>query len=231
MPRELFMLPAQTTGLEARLAALTTTGALTEQTRDGRLRCNACAHRCTLRDGDPGLCGVRYRRGGELRVPWGYVAARRVMPIERNTIYHVRPGSLGLTFGMLGCDLRCPWCSNWTLSQALRDGRQATPVVEITAGALVAEAIEADCRIVVSAFNEPMNTAEWAHAIFSEARRHDLLTALVSDGNTTPAVMRSWSGGGTMSPKPWPSGRAAARVAARRCRDSGTGPDPGRASP
>lgn len=42
------------------------------------------------------------------------------MPIERNTIYHVKPGSLGLTFGIFGCDLRCPWCSNADISQALR---------------------------------------------------------------------------------------------------------------
>jgi pyruvate formate lyase activating enzyme len=173
----------------ARIAALTTTGALVEPARDGRLRCTACAHRCALPDAAVGLCGVRYRRGEELRVPWGYVAARRIMPVERNTIYHVRPGSLSLTFGMLGCDLRCPWCSNWELSQALRDGAADASVRETTAQALVEEARAAGCGVVASAFNEPMITAEWAREVFREARRHGLVTALVSDGNTTPEAL------------------------------------------
>jgi pyruvate formate lyase activating enzyme len=175
--------------IAARIAPLTTAGTLVEPARDGRLRCTACAHRCALPDGAAGVCGVRFRRGDELRVPWGYVAARRIMPVERNTIYHVRPGSMSLTFGMLGCDLRCPWCSNWELSQAVRDGFGEAPVHETTARALVEEARSAGCGVVASAFNEPMITAEWAREVFSEARRHGLVTALVSDGNTTPEAL------------------------------------------
>jgi pyruvate formate lyase activating enzyme len=136
------------------------------------------------------LCRVRRREGSELRVPFGYVAAWRVMPVERNTIYHVKPGSLDLTFGMFGCDLRCPWCSNVDISQALRSDDVAPPRVErISAPELVSRARAAGCRIVVSAFNEPMITAEWAYAVFSEARQHGLATAVVSDGNTTPEAL------------------------------------------
>ena len=157
---------------------------------DGRLVCTACAHRCALPDGAAGLCRVRFRAGDTLRVPHGYVAARRIMPIERNTIYHLRPGRLGLTFGMFGCDLRCPWCSNADISQALRADDVAPPAVEpVSAARLVEEAIAAGCEAVVSAFNEPMITAEWALAVFTEARRHGLATALVSDGNTTPEAL------------------------------------------
>ena len=175
--------------LQGRLSVLTGRGVLAAPLPDGRLSCTACAHRCALPDGATGLCGVRKRRGAELRVPWGYVAARRVMPVERNTMYHVRPGSLGLTFGMLGCDLRCPWCSNSALSQALRDRAADPPIAEISAEALVDEALAAGCRVIASAFNEPLITAEWAHAVFAQARGHGLLTALVSDGNTTPEAL------------------------------------------
>jgi pyruvate formate lyase activating enzyme len=156
---------------------------------DGRLQCTACAHRCVLTDQAAGLCRVRYRSGKTIRAPWGYVAVRRIMPVERNTIYHVRPGSLGLTFGMLGCDLRCPWCSNWQLSQALRDDLPETPIVETSASLLVSEALNAGCRVVAAAFNEPMISAEWVHEIFAEAHHHGLVTALISDGNTTPEAL------------------------------------------
>ena len=77
-------------------------------------------------------------------MPFGYVAAWRVMPVERNTIYHLKPGSLGLTFGMFGCDLRCPWCS------------VAPPRVErVSAPELVSRARAAGCRIVVSPSTSP----------------------------------------------------------------------------
>ena len=51
-------------------------------------------------------------------MPFGYVAAWRVMPVERNTIYHVKPGSLGLTFGMFGCDLCCPCAASLRLASS-----------------------------------------------------------------------------------------------------------------
>ena len=172
--------------LQRELARLTAPGVLVATADDGRLVCRACAHGCRLRDGEVGLCRVRFRDGPALRVPFGYVAARRIMPVERNTIYHLRPGSLGLTFGMFGCDLHCPWCSNASISQAVRaDDVDPPPVERVSAAALVQQAIDAGCRVVVSAFNEPMITAEWAFAVFSEARARGLATAVVSDGNTT----------------------------------------------
>jgi pyruvate formate lyase activating enzyme len=181
---------SRTASLRERLATLTVRGHLVREAEEGRLECVACAHRCRLPDGAAGLCGVRERRGPELRVPFGYVAAWRVMPIERNTIYHLRPGRPALTFGMLGCDLRCPWCSNASLSQALRDDSVDVPPIEpIAPERLVQRALDAGCAAVVSAFNEPMITAEWAYAVFAEARRHGLATAVVSDGNTTAEAL------------------------------------------
>ena len=44
-------------------------------------------------------------------------------------------------------------------------------------------------KIVVSTYNEPLITAEWAVAIFKEAREHGLVTGFVSNGNGTPRVL------------------------------------------
>jgi pyruvate formate lyase activating enzyme len=132
---------------------------------------------------------VRFNRSGELRVPSGYVAARRIRAVETNTIFHVRPGAPALTFGMYGCDLRCPYCHNWRLSQALREDVGETAVEEITAAGLVDAAVAGGCRVLCSAYNEPMITAEWARAVFAEARRRGLVTAVISDANTTPEAL------------------------------------------
>ena len=172
------------------LAARTAPGVLGELLGDGAIRCTACAHRCVLEDGRTGACGVRHNAGGELRVPFGYVARRYVRAVETNTVYHVHPGARALTFGMFGCDLRCPYCHNWRVSQALREGVADEAPQDIGAAALVDEAVAAGCRVICSAYNEPMITAEWAHAVFTEARARGLTTALISDGNTTAEALR-----------------------------------------
>jgi len=51
-------------------------------------------------------------------------------------------------------------------------------------------------RVVVSTYNEPLITSEWAVAIFQEARAAGLMTAYVSNGNGTPQVLeyiRPWT--------------------------------------
>jgi pyruvate formate lyase activating enzyme len=172
-----------------RLALPTAPASLVRALGDGRLECQACAHRCALRHGDTGLCGVRYRRGDVVEAPFGYVAARHVRAIETNTVYHVRPGVLALTFGMYGCDLRCPYCQNWRISQAFREHVPVAPML-VTPAALVATALAAGCQALCAAYNEPMIAAEWVHAVFREARAAGLTTGLVSDGNTTDDALR-----------------------------------------
>lgn len=175
--------------LAEQLARRTVAGVLFERASEGYLRCTACAHRCVVANGRAGACGVRFERDGELRVPFGYVARRYVRPVETNTIYHVRPGARALTFGMFGCDLRCPYCHNWRVSQALREPGSTDVPIDVSASELVDLAVAEGCQVLCSAYNEPMITAEWAHAVFAEARRRGLVTALISDGNTTPEAL------------------------------------------
>src|SRR5690349_10630044 len=92
------------------LDGLTVEGQLYEKLEDKSLRCFACGHRCLIREGKRGICQVRFNKGGELRVPWGYVAALQSDPIEKKPFSHVMPGTNALTFGMLGCDYHCGYC-------------------------------------------------------------------------------------------------------------------------
>jgi pyruvate formate lyase activating enzyme len=177
--------------LEARTAPaeLVTRDANGANGANGALRCSACAHRCVF-DGDrAGACGVRFARGGELRVPFGYVARRYVRAVETNTIYHVLPGAKALTFGMFGCDLRCPYCQNARVSQALREDPRGEAPSDVSARALVDEAEREGCEVVCAAYNEPMIAAEWLRAVFGEARARGMRTAIISDGHSTPEAL------------------------------------------
>jgi pyruvate formate lyase activating enzyme len=138
---------------------------------------------------------VRFNRGGELRVPWGYVAALQSDPIEKKPFNHVLPGSNALTFGMLGCDFHCSYCQNWVTSQALRDQAARVPIRAIAPEQLVDTGRRLGARLVVSSYNEPLITAEWAVAVFQPAKAAGLACAFVSNGNVTPEALeflRPW---------------------------------------
>jgi pyruvate formate lyase activating enzyme len=168
---------------------------LVETISKDRIRCYACGHECPIPDGAVGVCKVRFNRGGHLHVPWGYVGGVQCDPIEKKPFFHAHPGALAYSFGMLGCDLHCSYCQNWVTSQALRDPTAVSPPVDATPEALVADATRLGARVVVSTYNEPLITSEWAVAIFRQARAAGLLTAYVSNGNGTPRVLnyiRPW---------------------------------------
>ena len=92
------------------LDTLTVHGELYKKLADNTIECYACGHRCKIREGKRGICQVRFNEGGELRVPWGYVAALQSDPIEKKPFFHAMPGTNALTFGMLGCDFHCGYC-------------------------------------------------------------------------------------------------------------------------
>jgi len=168
---------------------------LYEQLENHRVRCFSCGHCCPIPEGQPGVCKVRFNRGGALYVPWGYTAGMQCDPIEKKPFFHAHPGALAYSFGMLGCDLHCGYCQNWVTSQALRDPNAVSPPLKASPEALVRDALDQGARVLVSTYNEPLITSEWAVAVFKEAKAAGLLTGFVSNGNGTPQVLeflRPW---------------------------------------
>ena len=174
------------------LDPLTRPADLVETLADGAVRCKACAHRCLIRPGHRGICGVRYNRDGTLMVPHGYVAGVQVDPVEKKPLNHFLPGSEVLTFGMLGCNFHCSFCQNWFSSQTLRDPRADSAVhaiKRVTAEKLVQYALENGAHAVASSYNEPLISTEWAVDIFKLAKANGLKTAYVSNGYATPEAL------------------------------------------
>jgi pyruvate formate lyase activating enzyme len=177
------------------LSSHTRPGELYEPLDGGRIRCLACGHRCPIPAGFSGVCKVRFNSQGTLRVPFGYVNALQCDPIEKKPFFHALPGATALSFGMLGCSLHCGYCQNWVSSQALRDIRSTLEFREIRSAEIVRIALASKAAAVVSTYNEPLITAEWAADVFRTARAAGLVTGIVSNGNATPEVLgylRPW---------------------------------------
>lgn len=183
------------TDLAELLDARTQPGSLFEK-EENALRCLACAHRCLIQPGRRGICQMRFNRQDELRVPWGYVAAANVDPIEKKPFMHFLPGEQALTFGMLGCNFHCDFCQNWVSSQALRDPASESSmrfIQDINAHDLVRYGLRMGAKIVASSYNEPLITTEWAIEIFKEAKAHGLKCVYVSNGFATPQALDALS--------------------------------------
>jgi len=188
-------MPATVAPLAERLARHTREGELWTKLDNARVRCFACGHRCLIPPGREGICRVRFNDGGVLRVPFGYVAALQLDPVEKKPFFHALPGARALSFGMLGCDFHCAYCQNWLTSQALRDPGAIASTEEVSPESIVRLARDRGARIVTSTYNEPLITSEWAVAVFRLAKAQGLLCSYVSNGNGTEEVLeylRPW---------------------------------------
>ncbi|MCX7804186.1 MAG: AmmeMemoRadiSam system radical SAM enzyme [Planctomycetota bacterium] len=172
------------------LDALTTEGELSRaEGEGGKVKCLACAHGCVLAEGKRGVCRMRFNAGGRLRVPWGYTTGIAADPVEKKPMFHVHPGSIALSFGMLGCNLQCDFCQNWVTSQVLRDPAAGAGIGKVSPEEIVAAAVESGAKLVVSTYNEPLITSEWAAAIFRKAKARGMATGYVSNGFASPEVL------------------------------------------
>ncbi len=180
------------TSLADYLDPMTVEGELVESLPGGDVRCVACGHRCLIHPGRRGICQVRFNEQGRLRVPWGYVAALQVDPIEKKPFFHVLPGGDVLTFGMLGCDFHCAYCQNSFTSQAMRDPASdgaISLVRRVTPEQLVDFARRSGAAVIASSYNEPLITSEWAVGIFRQALESGMKCVYVSNGNATPEAL------------------------------------------
>ena len=181
--------------LAERLLSLSFPGELYSPGTGGRVACLACAHRCSIQEGGTGICKIRFNDKGMLRVPHGWVNGIGVDPMEKKPFYHVLPGSRTLSFGMLGCNFKCDFCQNWPTSQALKDPDAGGVVREISARSIVSLCADAGAPVITSTYNEPVVSAEWAVAVFKEARTSGIRSAFVSNGYATKEAveyLRPW---------------------------------------
>jgi pyruvate formate lyase activating enzyme len=181
--------------LAERIDSLVREAEMYQRLEGNKVRCHACGHRCLVPEDQRGICRVRYNREGRLMAPHGYVGALQCDPIEKKPFFHVLPGSPALTFGMLGCDYHCPYCQNWLTSQALRDQDAGTAPEEISDEGIVSLAHRFDAKSVISSYNEPLITSEWAVDVFKLAKSQGYLTGFVSNGNATREALeylRPW---------------------------------------
>ena len=79
--------------------------------------CDVCFRHCQIEEGKTGACGARVNKNGRIEaLGYGKITSLALDPIEKKPLYHFFPGSIILSVGSFGCNLRCPFCQNYEIS-------------------------------------------------------------------------------------------------------------------
>ncbi|MCA1754410.1 MAG: radical SAM protein [Spirochaeta sp.] len=182
------------------------------------LQCTLCPHLCRFTRDGVGRCGVRGMADG---LPWlpfaGQVSARTMDPIEKKPLFHFHPGEKVYSVGFLGCNLHCPFCQNYGISQVVPDSeavhnaaaRNAVTPSRVTAGGssiapanlvasanlvapadLVASARESGSFGIAYTYNEPGIHFEYVLECAELAHQAGLKNILVTAGYLQPEPAR-----------------------------------------
>ena len=150
--------------------------------------CELCFHRCDIPEGRDGLCRARGCRGGRI-VPlnYGSLTSLALDPIEKKPLRRFRPGSLILSVGSFGCNLRCPFCQNHEISMAGEHGIRTAEVSPEQLAAQAAELVPRGNIGVAYTYNEPLVGYEYVRDCAALVRRRGMVNVLVTNGTISEA--------------------------------------------
>ena len=157
-----------------------------------KIQCTLCFHRCALAEGQTGFCRARANRDGRIIcLNYGKVTSVALDPIEKKPLRRFQPGSMILSVGSFGCNLRCPFCQNHEISMA---GEGKLPFAEVSPEALAEQAAALRGRGnigVAYTYNEPLIGYEYVRDCAALVREQGMVNVLVSNG--------------TIAEQPWPT--------------------------
>jgi pyruvate formate lyase activating enzyme len=160
-----------------------------EHQDEGKVRCNLCHHRCVIKSGRRGICGVRENRAGVLySLVYGRAAAQAVDPIEKKPLYHFLAGTASFSVATRGCNFKCLHCQNCEISQVSASrsfGREEIVLPE----QIVASAEATGCRSISYTYTEPTIFIEYACDTARIAAGKGLKNVFVTNGYITQEAL------------------------------------------
>jgi pyruvate formate lyase activating enzyme len=159
-----------------------------------RVRCDLCAHRCTIAPGRKGVCQVRENRDGTLySLVYGLPLSQAVDPIEKKPLFHFYPGSTAFSIATAGCNFQCEFCQNADISQMPRDrgeilGREAT------AEKVVQAAQRYGSRSIAYTYTEPTIFFEYSYDIARLAHQVGIASVYVTNGYMSREMLDMFQG-------------------------------------
>ena len=157
---------------------------MTDETN--KARCDVCFRHCELQEGQTGSCGARQASGGKVLPRWyGRISSLALDPIEKKPLARFHPGSMILSVGGLGCNLRCPFCQNHEIAQAGPEQVFAAESTEASPEMLAALAEDYRFRNNIGlafTYNEPLVCWEYVRDTSKLVHARGMLNVMVTNG-------------------------------------------------
>jgi len=145
----------------------------------GKIRCELCHNNCEINSGGFGLCGVRGNKSGKGIIPYyGFITALAVDPIEKKPLYHFKPGTNILSLGFAGCNLRCPFCQNYHISQNIDVSGSW-----MKSGEIISSALRKKTPSIAYTYSEPLVHIEYILDCMMLTQRYGIANVLVTNGS------------------------------------------------
>lgn len=143
--------------------------------------CLLCAHRCRLKENRVGICGVRKNIDGELySLNYHKVCATHADPIEKKPLYHFLPASVSFSVATMGCNFKCTFCQNNTLSVVNSENRIYGK--KISPEELVETAVSYGSGSIAYTYSEPTIYYELMLETAKLAKDRGLKNVMVTNG-------------------------------------------------
>ena len=156
--------------------------------------CEVCFRHCRLEEGQLGFCGARTARNGRVvAYNYGRITGLALDPVEKKPLARFYPGSLILSAGSFGCNLRCPFCQNYDISWSEEAKRYAETAETFSPEELVEIALRTKSRGnigIAYTYNEPLVGYEFVRDTARLAREYGLKNVLVTNGTAELSVLR-----------------------------------------
>lgn len=154
-----------------------------EKLPDNHVKCNLCSHRCVIKDGASGICGVRQNKSGSLfSTVYSKVIATHIDPIEKKPLFQFYPGSAAYSIATVGCNFRCRHCQNYDISQSPAGQMGYFPGDTKTPLEIVEEAERSGCKSIAYTYTEPTVFYELAYDTSRLAHSKGIKNVFVSNG-------------------------------------------------
>ncbi len=155
--------------------------------------CQVCIHNCALAPGQTGLCGARKNEGGEIICDnYGLITSIALDPIEKKPLRDFHPGSMILSVGSYGCNLRCPFCQNHEISMAdkgVLETEYVSPRQLADTALTWKEQKRAGNIGVAYTYNEPLVGWEYVRDTARLVREYGMVNVLVTNGTASQKVL------------------------------------------
>jgi len=157
---------------------------------DEKVRCNLCNHRCLIKEGSRGICGVRENRAGTLiSLVYGKIIAGHCDPIEKKPLFHFLPGTSSYSIATVGCNFKCLFCQNADISQMPYDQNRIMGE-DMTPERIVKLALESRAASISYTYTEPTIYFETALETARLAVSEGIKNVFVSNGYMTKECLQ-----------------------------------------